>query len=122
MAIHIFNLRDVPNDEAEDVRQLLTEHGIEFYETPPGRWGISSPGLWITDDAQRERVKALIAAYQDERGRRVRQLYEEQRAQGLHPTVWQSVARHPLRFVGVMAAVGFILYVSVRPFMTMIGL
>ena len=37
----LFRLRNVPDDEAEEVRQLLEEHGIETYETDAGNWGIS---------------------------------------------------------------------------------
>ncbi|MDD3518311.1 MAG: DUF6164 family protein, partial [Chromatiales bacterium] len=29
------NLRHVPDEEADDVRALLAEHDLDFYETPP---------------------------------------------------------------------------------------
>ena len=41
MPLQLFNLRGVPEDEAEDIRQLLDEHEIEFYETSAGNWGVS---------------------------------------------------------------------------------
>ena len=122
MAIFIFNLRHVPEDEADEVRQLLTEHHVDFYETPPGRWGISSPGLWLADDTRHEQVKTLIARYQDERARRARELYETQRAQGTQPTLWQSMLSHPVRFFGALVIIGFILYLSIHPFMKLIGM
>ena len=39
----LFRLRNVPDDEADEVRELLTQHSIEFYETGAGNWGISMP-------------------------------------------------------------------------------
>ena len=48
----LFKLRNVPDDEAEEVRQLLNDHEINFYETRAGGWGISMPGIWLPDDRQ----------------------------------------------------------------------
>ncbi len=45
----LMNLRHVPEDEADEVRALLDEHAIAYYETKPSRWGISSGGIWIAD-------------------------------------------------------------------------
>lgn len=121
MALRVFNLRGVPDDEAEDLRQLLTAHHIEHYETPAGLWGISSPGLWINDDAQIERARNLIAQYQQERALRARRFYAEQKAHGEHLTLWRLLRAHPLRFVLALLAVVFIVYVSVGPFLKMMG-
>jgi len=46
----LFRLNGVSEDEIEDVRELLTEHDIDFYETPPGNWGISMPAIWVKED------------------------------------------------------------------------
>lgn len=121
MPVPIFNLRDVPDDEADDVRQLLTAHHIDHYETPAGRWGMSSPALWITDDAQREPVKALIAQYQQQRALAARQLYEDQKAQGQHLTLWGLVKLHPLRYLAALLALAFVVFVSVGPFLKWMG-
>ena len=121
MAVLIFNLRNVPDDEAEEVRQVLVTNQIDFYETPPGIWGISLPGLWITDESQRAHAKELLARYQEERRLRARQHYEDLKAQGLHVTLWDGIRSQPLRSFGVLAAIVFILYVSLFPFLRMIG-
>ena len=44
MATLLFRLRHVPDDEADDVRALLEENGIDFYETTPGNWGHLNAG------------------------------------------------------------------------------
>ncbi|MDN5848716.1 MAG: DUF6164 family protein, partial [Nitrococcus sp.] len=61
MSIILLNLRGVPEDEAEEIRDLLTEHGVAFYETLPSRWGISMGAIWLRDEHQREEAKQLIA-------------------------------------------------------------
>ena len=47
MAKLLFNLRNVPDDEADEVRDLLTAHGVDWYETRPGNWGISTGALGL---------------------------------------------------------------------------
>ena len=119
MAVLIFNLRNVPEDEADEICQMLEAHHIDFYETPAGRWGMSSPGLWVNDDEQAAPAKQLIARYQQERAVRARQLYEAQKAQGQHLTLWASVKLHPLRVIAALLVLAFMLYVSVGPFLKM---
>ena len=64
MAIMLFKLRGVPDDEAEEVREVLKGAGIDFYETPPSRWGVSMEAIWLQDEEQMERARALIDGYQ----------------------------------------------------------
>ncbi|HET6397150.1 MAG TPA: DUF6164 family protein, partial [Pseudoxanthomonas sp.] len=37
----LFPLRNVPQEEAAEVRALLDEAGLDWYETRPGPFGIS---------------------------------------------------------------------------------
>jgi hypothetical protein len=117
MAKRIFNLRDVPDDEAEEICRLLDEQGMDYYETPPGRWGLSAPALWVRDDADHERARDLIARYQHERAARARREYQERKAAGQHATLWDALRHHPVRFVAVLLGIAFVVYVSVGPFM-----
>lgn len=116
MAVRVFDLRGVPDDEAEAVRQLLSRHAIDYYETPAGRWGISSPGLWIRDSAQSKQTLDLIAHYQQERALRARALYKEQCAQGQQPTLWHVVTQDPLRVIAALLVIAILLYVTLAPF------
>ena len=62
MAKLFLNLRNVPGDEADDVRDLLRANAIDFYETQPSPWGISAGGLWIEDvDQVRQSTLDLVA-------------------------------------------------------------
>tara|TARA_R100001377_G_scaffold69207_2_gene44512 strand:+ start:1097 stop:1456 length:360 start_codon:yes stop_codon:yes gene_type:complete len=112
----LFRLRNVPEDEAEEVRQLLEEHDIETYETDAGNWGISLPAIWLESDEQFERAKSLLDDYQCARATRVRAEYEQLRSQGEHPSLLDRLREQPLPFVAYCAAIGVILYLSISSF------
>jgi hypothetical protein len=67
MAVIIFRLKDVPEDEADEVRELLRANHLDFYETSAGKWGISIAAIWLKDDSQKERARALIDDYQSKK-------------------------------------------------------
>jgi len=116
MAAKLFKLRNVPDDEAEDIRQLLQEHGIEYYETAAGGWGISVPAIWIHDNSRLEEAAALIDGYQQERTRRARKEYRVLKDEGRHPRVTDKIRQKPLQFLLFFLMALFILYVSLAPF------
>ena len=114
MAVQLFNLRNVPDDEADEIRALLQEHSIDYYETPAGNWGISMPSLWINDESQLEQARALIEQYQQERQRISR---EESQPR----TLVEMVREHPMRYLAYLALIALILYISVTPFLKIGG-
>ena len=116
MATLLFRLRNVPEDEAEEVRQLLEAHAIAFYETDAGNWGISLPALWLQDESQHAQASALLLNYQQERAARVRADYRALRAQGRHPTLMTSLRENPVRFVVYTGLSAAVLYLSVSSF------
>ncbi|MBL4851983.1 MAG: hypothetical protein JKY90_06855 [Gammaproteobacteria bacterium] len=117
MSVRLMNLRSVPEDEAEEIRQLLTEQGFDFYETPGGRWGISSPGLWLRDESDLDSAKAVLENYQVERYQRVRAEYDELKKIGMQRTWIDMVVESPGRVIFYLAVVGFIVYFSIMPFL-----
>jgi nucleosome binding factor SPN SPT16 subunit len=64
MAKLIFKLKSVPYDEADDIKNLLAENEIAFYESPAGNWAISMHALWLNDEDQYTEAKKLIDEYQ----------------------------------------------------------
>ncbi|PKM11312.1 MAG: hypothetical protein CVV13_09605 [Gammaproteobacteria bacterium HGW-Gammaproteobacteria-3] len=114
MAQLFFSLRGVPEDEAEDIRQLLTENAIDYYQTPPGNWGISMPAIWLADDGQWERARILLDQYQKNRASSQRALYQQLKKQGQAPTFFKSIRKNPGRFIFYIAGILLILYVSVK--------
>ncbi len=117
MAIPLFPLRNVPDDEAHDVRELLDAQQLDYYETGAGNWGISSPAIWLKNDADLPRARELIDAYQRQRGIEQREHYAQLKQQGRQKTLWDAFVEHPLRFVMYLAIVGVVAYFSVKPFL-----
>lgn len=116
MTILLFKLKDVPDDEAEDIRALLAENDIYFYETHAGFWRLGVDGLWLPDDAHLERARDLIRAYQTERTANQRKMYAQLVEEGQAPTLWQNFLLSPLRFIALITAVFFILILTLAPF------
>jgi len=116
MAAKLFKLRNVPDDEAEDIRHLLQEHGIEYYETAAGGWGVSVPAIWIHDNSRLEECTALIDVYQQKRTRRARVEYRLLKDEGHHPRFTDKIRQKPLQFLLFFLMSLFFLYVSLAPF------
>ena len=117
MSILLFRLRNVPEDEAEDIREILNNNNLEFYETSAGNWGISTAAIWLKNREQLEIAKELIEKYQTERGISQRQTYDELKKTGDHKTLLDAFQENPFKFVAYLIFVGFIIYVSTKPFL-----
>ena len=117
MAIILFRLRNVPDDEADEVRQLLQQHHLAFYETPPGRWGLSPGLIWLEDESELDHAKGLLATYQQQRYEKARSEYETLKQQGKTETLLHRLRYDPVRTLFILAFVGFILFVMIKPFM-----
>lgn len=107
MAKLLVTLRNVPDDEAEEVRQILAARRIDFYETPPGRWGISAGGIWLRDDAQLGEARQLMADYQEQRRAQAR--------------AEPPARKHPLQVVIYLSIAAAVLYFSTQPFLSLGG-
>jgi hypothetical protein len=116
MPVLLFKLRGVPDDEAEDVRALLHDNHIDFYETNSGNWGISMPAIWLRDDFYQDRAKALIATYQEERYIRVRAEYEQLKKEGKQRKINDLFKENPTQFIVYGVIILGILYLSIKPF------
>lgn len=118
MAKLLLNLRNVPDDEADEVRGWLKDSGIEFYETTPSSWGISSGGIWIREDAQIARAKALMADYQAQRRRRAQADHAAARGDGSAETFASLLRQRPWYVLGMLAAIiGIIVLTLALPYL-----
>jgi len=116
MAKLLFRLRNVPDDEAAEVRDLLTSHDIAFYETNAGNWGISMPGLWLHDEADYPRARAILDNYQQERAIRMREQYLADRAEGRADTMIDVLRREPAKVIGYLVLAAAVIYISISIF------
>jgi len=111
MAVLIFKLRYVPDDEVQEVRDLLSENAIDYYETSAGVLGISMPGLWIKNKDQTEKARQLIDEYQQCRQNTAREEYRLKQR-----TFMDLFKENPVRYLSIILVVSLIAYIMVFSF------
>ena len=116
MSALLFKLRIVPDDEAEDIRQLMDKHNIEIYETSAGNWGISMPALWVSKDSDLSRAKSLLNQYQQERAESAQQQYAQNQRSGNAPGLIDKIRQKPLASIAIILFCLFVVYAMVAPF------
>lgn len=119
MTFQLMILRGVPDEEADDIRELLAANEIDFYETPAGNWGVSMPAIWLTEERQIATAKRLVNAYQAERETRIKGEYAQLKAKGENRTWVDAIKENPLRFGAYLAVASLILFFSIKPFVDM---
>ncbi|MEE7548544.1 hypothetical protein HF319_17270 [Xanthomonas sp. Kuri4-1] len=121
MAKLLMNLRNVPEDEADDVRALLDRHAIEHYETRPSNWGISAGGIWLREDADQARARAVLADYQQQRGEQARARRQAELAQGTAETFGSLLRRRPLFVLVTLVGMLVVASLVLLPFLLLSG-
>ncbi|MCI0505098.1 MAG: DUF6164 family protein [Gammaproteobacteria bacterium] len=118
MPVRLYSLRHVPDDEAQEMRELLDKNHIDYYESEPGNWGISAGAFWLRTDDQLESAKRLIDEYQQQRAELARREYQRLQQEGKLPTFADNLKQRPVQLLLAIAAILFILYVSLKPFLS----
>ena len=110
MPFLLFKLNNVPLDEADEVRELLSEQEVPFYETSQGFWGFSLGGLWLADSQieEKERAEQLLEQFHQRREITAREEYQPL-------SFFAAILEKPLRLV-LLLAVLVVLYISISPF------
>jgi len=121
MAKLLLNLRNVPDDEADDVRAMLDENRIAYYETRPGPWRISVGGIWIGEDAAYPEARRLMTAYQDQRALRARADHAEAVRQGRAETFMGQLRDEPVRVLLTLVAIVLLLGLVALPVLVLRG-
>lgn len=116
MSVQLFILRGVPDDEADEIRELLSCHNISYYETPAGSWGMSMPAIWLQDENQLPQAKLLLREYQDQRKFRVQEEYNQLKREEKNKTTLDGIKENPLRFIVYLTIVLIVIYLSTKPF------
>jgi hypothetical protein len=111
----LLNLRDVPDDEADDVRRFLDSAAIGYYETRPSFWGISGGGIWIRDERDAAEAKRLMAEYQRARQARVRAERAEAERSGTAATFADVLRTQPLRVLLAVLGIALVLGIMALP-------
>lgn len=112
MAKILLNLRNVPDEEADEVRAFLDEHRIVWYETSPGLFGISLGAIWVKHDEDIDQAKQLMADYQKGRQAKMRAENEAARRDGSAETFASMMRDRPgwvlVRILGIIALLALI--------------
>ncbi len=116
MPHHLMNLRHVPGDEADDIRDLFEREQVRYYETPPSFWGISMGGFWVHDDDEAERARKLLAEYQQQRQTWQHEQWQERVARG-DAGYGSMLRRHPVRMLAAIIALAVIVGLSLLPYL-----
>lgn len=121
MTRRLLNLRYVPDDEADEVRALLDDHAIEYYETPPSRWGISMGAIWLSEDADYQRARALFDDYQTERAARARAEYTARKSRGEIETFTTVLRQRPGQVLTYLLGAAAIVVLMMWPVWLLMG-
>lgn len=111
----LLNLRHVPDDEIDEVRAMLDDAGIAYYQTRPSRWGISSGGIWVSDDNDAARAKALMADCQATRQKRARAEHQAALRDGTAETFRDVLRRQPAQVALIAVAIVLLLALVALP-------
>jgi len=116
MAELIFNLKDVPEEEANDIRDLLDTNQIEFYETSAGRWKISVAAIWVTHNEDYIKSRQLINEYQHNliARRQAERADPENRAN--IPDWKEHLRNNPIVVLLYIVAIAVVIALSILPF------
>ncbi|MFA6164773.1 MAG: DUF6164 family protein [Methylobacter sp.] len=114
MSILLFSLRGVPEDEADEIRELLIANELDYYETSAGNWSASMPAIWLKQNEDLDRARQLLNEYHQQRMMAQREKYQQLKKEGKNISIIHSIKNNPLRFISYVAAILFILYVSIR--------
>jgi len=117
----LLNLRHVGDDEYHEVCTLLDQHGITWYRTEPSPWGISHGGLWLREQAEYPRARALLTDYQAQRSARVRGEREQALRDGTADTFAGIFRRRPVYVVGMLLAMLCVAALVLLPYLLLRG-
>lgn len=115
----LFRLQGVDSEEAREVRQLLEDHSLEFFETSAGWWGTGVAAIWLVDDTDATRARELLDTYQSMRVLEAKRR-KDLGLDGSNSSVWRRLLQQPGYVISAVVAVLLILVLSIWPFVTML--
>ena len=121
MSVLLMNLRNVPDDEVDEVRAMLDARRIAFYETRPSIWGVSAGGIWVTEDPDFADARRAMDDYQQQRSARARAEYAAAKRAGTAETFVTMLRAEPARVVMSLLGILFVLGLMTLPFILLRG-
>ncbi len=115
MARLLLRLSQVPEDEAQAVRELLDQAGIDFYETQAGRWLLGVHALWLTHNEDEAEALALLNAFHQQRQADALAQQAELESQGIQPRFIDRLITQPLSIIWRLVVILLILAIGLIP-------
>ena len=78
MAKRLFSCSSTDIDEIEYFSTLMEENNIDCYDVPGSSFGLSKPSLWIRNDEDYARAKALFHEHEAEYAEQARERYQQE--------------------------------------------
>jgi hypothetical protein len=116
VAKKLYPLRNVPDDETEEMRILLRDHDIGFHETSSGFFGIGTAAIWVNNSAQFDAAKELIEQYQQQRYAQARKHYLDQKATGDQTRFGDLYRNNPGTVITYLLFALFLIVLMTLPF------
>jgi hypothetical protein len=112
----LFNLQGVPEQEADEVRALLNDNEVLFYETTAGRWRIGLAAIWLPNKDQLQQAELLLDNYQQNRIEQGKEERERLRHLGFYQGFLEQFYTQPLKVIAALVGIIVVLMVSILPF------
>ena len=121
MPLLLFKLHNVPDAEAEEVRSLLEEANLAFYETSSGRWRLGVDAIWLEHQEDEAQARALLAEYQRERTRKAREEQQQLEDQGLADHFLNRLQTRPSQVLLTLLGILAVLFVFFLPLVVLLS-
>lgn len=115
----LIKLNTVPADEANEIRSLLSDNQINYYETQSGTFGIGIAAIWLQDESDTEQAQLLLKNYAAERQASMQKAYQDALANNEQETFLKKLIREPIKIIAYCVVIGFVIYISIHPFIQM---
>lgn len=116
MAKKLYPLRNVPEDELAQMRELLQAHEIKFHETHAGLLGIGTAAIWVNNTAQYDQARVLIEQYQQERYEKASSDYAREKALSIQTRFSDLFKENPLKVSLYIALALLLIILMTGPF------
>ena len=117
MGALLLRLKNVPEDEYQEVCDLLDAHDLAYYETNAGFWGVGMAAIWLYDADQLAKAHDLLNEYMRSRQMKMQADYEKALSNGEVRTLRSTFSQQPVTFTLYLLAIIGILALSVLPFL-----
>lgn len=117
MSALLLKLKHVPEDEHEEICELLESHDIAYYETHKGFWGVGLEAIWLHDAQALAKAHDILNDYMSARQKKVRDEIEVAKQAGQFRTLLSTFLQQPVTFVLYVLGVAGVLALSILPFM-----